>query len=230
MSLAGESRLSKAARGPLNREQIVDAAIQLVDAHGPSALSTRRLGRALGVAGMAIYWHVPNMNALIDAMLEKIWDGVYENPTVRPEDWVDHMRRVMQSIRQVGMEHPHVFGLLGSRPAPDRLQRMAAANNALLQRAGFSEELAQYAIHTLFGHVFWNVLGELRGYYGAPDDTAVAESRLVSRHSAPQASASRVRPNRLFGPGLDIILTGLQTLVANQRTSATELLSKGANA
>jgi TetR/AcrR family tetracycline transcriptional repressor len=204
--------VTKPARGSLARDQIVDAAIQLVDTHGPSALSTRRLGRALGVAGMAIYWHLPNMDALMDAMLEKIWDGVYENPTARPDEWVAHMRRVMESIRQVGLDHPQVFGLLAVRPAPDRLQRMAGVNIALLQRAGFSDELAQYAIHTLFGHVFWNVLGEVRGYYGTP---------------MRQARGSLVRRNRLFGPGLDIILTGLQTLVARQRKSATELLSRG---
>jgi AcrR family transcriptional regulator len=197
----------------LTREQIVDAAIRLVDAHGPSALSTRRLGRELGVGGMAIYWHLPNMDAVIDAMLEKIWDGVYENATAPPDDWFDHMRRVMESIRQVGMDHPQVFAFLAVRRAPQRQQRMAAANIALLRRAGFSDELAQYAIHTLFGHVFWNVMGEVRGYYGTPEE---------------QARGSRLRRKRLFGPGLEIILTGLQTLVTRQRRSATELLSKGA--
>jgi AcrR family transcriptional regulator len=188
-------------RGSLTRDQIVEAAIQLVDTEGPSALSTRRLGRALGVRGMAIYWHLPSMDALIDAMLEKIWDGVYENPNAPPDDWYDHMRKVMESIRQVGMEHPQVFALLATRPAPERQQRMAEANIALLRRAHFSDELAQYAIHTLFGHVFWNVMGEVRGYYGTP---------------APQGRGSRVRRNRLFGPGLDIILTGLRTLVARK--------------
>jgi AcrR family transcriptional regulator len=214
VSVATERR-GRAVRGPLTREQIVDAAIQLVDAHGPAALSTRRLGRALGVAGMAIYWHLASMDALIDAMLEKIWDGVYENPLAQPEDWLEHMRRVMQSIRQVGMEHPHVFGLLGTRPAPARLQRMAEANKALLRTAGFSDELAQYAIHTLFGHVFWNVMGEVRGYYGT---------------AAPPADGrrTRMRLDRLFGPGLDIILTGLQTLVAHPRPSATDLLEREA--
>lgn len=197
----------------LTRDQIVDAAIQLVDSHGPSALSTRRLGRALGVAGMAIYWHLPNMDALMDAMLEKIWDGVYENSAAGPDEWASHMRQVMDSIRQVGLDHPQVFGLLAVRRAPDRLQRMAAANIALLRRAGFSDELAQYAIHTLFGHVFWYVMGEVRGYYGTP--TA-------------QARGSRLRRGRLFGPGLDIILTGLQALVARQANPATDLLSKGA--
>jgi AcrR family transcriptional regulator len=201
------------ARGSLTREQIVEAAIQLVDAHGPGALSTRRLGRELGVAGMSIYWHLPNMDALMDAMLEKIWDGVYENPAVPPDEWFGHMRRVMESIRQVGLDHPQVFGLLAVRAAPPRLQRMAEVNKALLRRAGFSDELAQYAIHTLFGHVFWNVLGEVRGYYGTP---------------TPQARGSRMRRNRLFGPGLDIILTGLQTLVARQRKSAAESFSEGA--
>ena len=81
---------------------------------------------------------------------------------------------------------------------------MAGVNRALLRRAGFSEELAQYAIHTLFGHVSWNVMGEVRGYYGAP--------RPESRGHA--------RRTRLFGPGLDIILTGLHTLVDRQRGAA----------
>jgi AcrR family transcriptional regulator len=204
--------VGKSVRGQLTRDQIVDAAIQLVDTEGLSALSTRRLGRVLGVRGMAIYWHLPSMDALIDAMLEKIWDGVYENPTTRPDDWFDHMRMVMESIRQVGMEHPNVFALLGTRRAPERLQRMAEVNIALLQRAEFSEELAQYAIHTLFGHVFWNVMGEVRGYYGA---------------RAPQARGSRARRTRLFGPGLEIILTGLRTLVARQHGSAADMLAKG---
>jgi AcrR family transcriptional regulator len=199
-------------RGSLTREQIVEAAILLVDTHGPAALSTRRLGRALGVGGMAIYWHLPSMDALMDAMLEKIWDGVYENPAAQPNDWLDHMRRVMESIREVGLDHPQVFGLLAVRAAPERLQRMAAVNIALLGRAGFSDELAQYAIHTLFGHVFWYVLGEVRGYLGT---------------TTPQGRGTRVRRGRLFGPGLDIILTGLQTLVARQSTPPTKLQSKG---
>lgn len=203
-------QIGKPPRGSLTREQIVLAAIQLVDTHGPAALSTRRLGRELGVAGMAIYWHLPNMDALMDAMLEKIWDGVYENPAAPPEQWVSHMRRVMESIRQVGLDHPQVFGLLATRGAPERLQRMAEVNKALLRTAGFSDELAQYAIHTLFGHVFWNVMGEVRGYYGTP---------------TPQARHSRHRRNRLFGPGLDIILTGLQALVARHSRSATEEVS-----
>lgn len=211
MTLAVQSGRTSKARGSLTREQIVDAAIQLVDTYGPSALSTRRLGRELGVAGMAIYWHLPNMDALMDAMLEKIWDGVYENPAAEPDDWVGHMRHVMDSIRAVGLEHPQVFGLLAVRRAPERLQRMAGVNIALLRRAGFSDELAQYAIHALFGHVFWYVIGEVRGYLGT---------------TTPQGRGSRLRRGRLFGPGLDIILTGLQTLVAQQRSSPTKLPSK----
>ena len=211
MTLAVQSGRTSKARGSLTREQIVDAAIQLVDTYGPSALSTRRLGRELGVAGMAIYWHLPNMDALMDAMLEKIWDGVYENPAAEPDDWVGHMRHVMDSIRGVGLEHPQVFGLLAVRRAPERLQRMAGVNITLLRRAGFSDELAQYAIHTLFGHVFWYVIGEVRGYLGT---------------TTPQGRGSRLRRGRLFGPGLDIILTGLQTLVAQQRSSPTKLPSK----
>ena len=57
---------------PLTRERIVATALELVDREGPAALSMRRLGAELGVDPMAVYYHVPNKAALLDAIVEAV--------------------------------------------------------------------------------------------------------------------------------------------------------------
>ena len=57
---------------PLSREEIVDAALAIVDAEGLEALTMRRLGAALGVEAMTLYYHVPNKEALLDLTVERM--------------------------------------------------------------------------------------------------------------------------------------------------------------
>ena len=61
---------------PLSRESIVSAALSLVDREGLKALSMRRLGSELGVDPMAIYYHVPNKDALLDAIVEAVMSQI----------------------------------------------------------------------------------------------------------------------------------------------------------
>ena len=68
---------------PLTRERIVSAALQIVDREGLKALSMRRLGAQLGVDPMAVYYHVPNKEALLDAIVEAVMaeiDLAADNP------------------------------------------------------------------------------------------------------------------------------------------------------
>src|SRR5262245_15638613 len=59
-----------AARRPLSRELILEAALELVHAHGLARLSTRRLGAQLGCEAMSIYHHFPSKAHLLDAMVD----------------------------------------------------------------------------------------------------------------------------------------------------------------
>lgn len=59
-------------RQPLSRERVVATALALVDAEGLEALSMRRLGAALDMATMAVYYHLPNKAALLDAVVEAV--------------------------------------------------------------------------------------------------------------------------------------------------------------
>ncbi len=57
---------------PLTRERIVEAALAIVDEEGLDKLSMRRLGARLGVDPMAVYYHVPNKDALHDMLVEAV--------------------------------------------------------------------------------------------------------------------------------------------------------------
>jgi len=51
----------------LSRERIVEAAVALLDADGERGLTFRTLTERLATGPGAIYWHVPNKGALLDA-------------------------------------------------------------------------------------------------------------------------------------------------------------------
>jgi len=74
---------------PLKREQIVSTALALVDRDGLNGLSMRRLGAELGVDPMAVYYHIPNKQALLDAIVEAVMAGIdlsVDNPIAPPEE------------------------------------------------------------------------------------------------------------------------------------------------
>ena len=76
------------SRSPrLTPERIVNAGIALVDEEGLEALSMRKLARRLGVEAMSLYHHVRSKEALLDLMVDRIFDGVEMN--LDEERWQD---------------------------------------------------------------------------------------------------------------------------------------------
>lgn len=55
----------------LERDDVVDAALALVEAGGAEALTMRKLAAELGVAPTAIYWHVGNRDELVLAVVQR---------------------------------------------------------------------------------------------------------------------------------------------------------------
>lgn len=63
-------------RETLNRDQIVQAAIELLDAEGVDGLSMRRLGQRLNSAATAMYWHVGSKDKLVVLAGDRVWGEV----------------------------------------------------------------------------------------------------------------------------------------------------------
>ena len=73
----------------MQRELIVSTALAIVDRDGLKALSMRRLGDELGVDPMAVYYYLPNKQALLDAIVEAVMASIdlsVDDPAKPPEE------------------------------------------------------------------------------------------------------------------------------------------------
>src|SRR5690348_8461238 len=117
----------------LTREQVLAAALELIDEGGVDALTMRRLGQALARNPMAVYRHAADKDALLDGVVEHVAaelvaprrpdrngheDG-HEAGDVSGEgdhEWEAVLRRTAHTFRRVALAHPHVVPLLLTRP------------------------------------------------------------------------------------------------------------------
>ena len=155
----GRPKQTAAARAPLSRERIVETAIALADAGGLEALTMRRLGDELGTSAMALYYHVPNKEELVDAMVDVVF-GQIDVPTT-DVDWRTAMRRRAHSTRAALRRHRWAVGYMegratpgpGQPPAPRRGPRLPA-------RAGFSVAATVYAYSVQDAYIYGFALQE----------------------------------------------------------------------
>ena len=64
------------ARQPLTRERALREAQRLADEGGMETLTMRRLAEELGVEAMSLYHHVPNKDAILDGMVDQIFEEI----------------------------------------------------------------------------------------------------------------------------------------------------------
>jgi AcrR family transcriptional regulator len=139
-------------RNGLDQRRILGAAVQFIDENGLRALTMQRLGRYLGVEGMALYRHIPGREALLDGIVEVVVDELFGDPDVHLEGhagWVDYLQRLAHGLRRIALAHPEVFPLVATRPPaapwvrpPLRSLRWIESLLVVMTDAGFSDENA----------------------------------------------------------------------------------------
>ena len=82
---------------PHRRADVLAHAVTLLDTHGLSALTMRRLGAELGVQPSAIYHHFPSKQALLAAVADEILARGARPRTAT--DWPDRLREVCSELR-----------------------------------------------------------------------------------------------------------------------------------
>jgi AcrR family transcriptional regulator len=162
---------SRGQRVSLDRQRILQAAIEFIDQWGLHALSMRRLGAFLGVEAMALYRYVPSREDLLDGVVDTVLDALHRDPEVHlhaEHGWQDYLQRLAHGIRRIALAHPAVFPLVATRPPaapwirpPLRSLRWLESLLSVLQGAGFSDEAAviAYRAYTTFllGHLLLEV-------------------------------------------------------------------------
>ncbi|MER6509138.1 TetR/AcrR family transcriptional regulator C-terminal domain-containing protein [Nonomuraea sp. NPDC001636] len=104
----------------LTVERIVAAAVGILDAEGPDALTMRRLGADLGVAAMSLYRHVPNRDALVSLVVGRLFTEAMAGYTP-VADWPRALTGFAVAYRRFLLAHPRAVPLLATHPVDVRL-------------------------------------------------------------------------------------------------------------
>jgi len=193
-------------RKPLTRDAILDAAIELLDRDGMAGLSMRKLGAAVGVEAMSLYNHVPNKDALLDGIHERILLSL-DAPT-HTRTWQAFVRHQALALHRALQQHPNAIPLFATRPAStsasmDRLERYLE----VLSRAGFKPidtlSIVQLVAQPVVGHAMWT------------NGVAVV---LIGRDAPPHVkqlnrALEKWNPDRELEMGIDALVHGFERLV-----------------
>lgn len=204
----------------LTRRRVLEAAVALADAEGIESLTMRRLGAELGVEAMSLYNHVANKDALLDGMIDSVFEEI-DLPT-DGVGWRESMRLRAISARAAMARHRWAIGLMESRtsPGPATLHHHDTVLGTL-RAAGFPVAMAAHAFSALDAYIYGFALQEASlPLTSEPQTARVVESMMADfasgqyPHLTEMAMEHVLKPGYAFGAefefGLDLILDGLE--------------------
>jgi AcrR family transcriptional regulator len=152
-----------------SRDDVVEAALRILDDLGLPDLTMRRLAAALDVQPSALYWHFPNKQTLIAELADRIVaarrvpaaaDPAAADPSAADPaaDWRDAVRGEAAALRDALLAYRDGAEVVSSTLAlglgsPETVDRLARA----VARGGFDLETSRRAatalLHFVLGHV-----------------------------------------------------------------------------
>src|SRR5688572_27632495 len=146
-------------RGPrraLTEDEILDAALSLLDDGGPDAASVRGIAARVGVAPNAVYTYFPDKAAVVKALVDRLLGEVDHDVFAdRSRPWRERVEALALDLRVRLSAHPGVISLMVGGPmnGPHAL----ALNERLLELltdAGLDHTEAARASYLLIVYVF----------------------------------------------------------------------------
>lgn len=223
-------------RRTLTRDQIVRAAIELLDADGLDGLSMRRLGTYLGTAATAVYWHVGSKDELVVLAGDEVFSEL-ELPDPQVLGWREAALRMALELYAVRGRHPWLLPAMSSHVifGPGKA-RFDDHNYAIYETAGFAGVELDRAITTVVMFVIGTAVTEsaidawrTRLEQGDDPDAAMEAAateaaataaqfpRLRARLEAGDLGGQGAEPEEDFRFGLETILDGLATRASTGR-------------
>ncbi|GIG61958.1 putative transcriptional regulator, TetR family protein [Longispora fulva] len=202
----------------LNRSDVLNGAIALLDRDGLDGLTMRKLAGELKVQPGALYWHVRHKQALLDAIAERLLDGVADIDESAPG--VDRLAELAGRLRRALLSHRNgarvVAGTYVRQPNTlrfgDVAVRAAVAAGIPVEHAG----LVHFALQDyVLGHT---IEEQSRDELTAAGEWTERQSPIDPAEfpdiSAAVEAVGRTDPEDLFRYGLDLFLDGVRARAA----------------
>ncbi|MFC7376444.1 TetR/AcrR family transcriptional regulator [Brachybacterium sp. GCM10030267] len=211
--------------GPLTRDRIVTAAIEVADELGLEAMTMKRVALHLGAGVMSLYRHVADKDELITAMVEDVTaDTSYRERAAA--NWREAMHALARHDLDAFLRHPWMLTATATPAPPFGLSSLTTMEWALsaLDELGLPTLSAGRAILTINNYVHGSARVALGAAQHSPDDSDPAsddpgrnwQQRLagVDLDALPRLRAlitDELPPDERdwFADGLDVILDGI---------------------
>jgi AcrR family transcriptional regulator len=207
-------------RAPLTRDDIVAAAIGILDKEGLDGLSMRRVAVELGTAATsALYWRVATKNDLLELAVDEVLAEALV-PT-DDGDWRDQLAVLGLAAYEVFERHPWATQLLASHAGlGPNYQTYTARMVEILTAAGFKGVHLDSAVSAVFHYIIGAAVTDAAWHStihrsGLPDPTW-ADAAGHHLGIEPEALTAYLTPDNPAGPtarfttGLRVILVGLR--------------------
>ncbi|MFI9385418.1 TetR family transcriptional regulator [Kutzneria sp. NPDC052558] len=174
------------------RDEVLAAALDLLDEVGLDALTTRRLAEKLGVRPGALYRHFDSKRSLLGAMVARLTVDAEPDGEL-PEDWAGLLRYAAMGARATMLTRRDGARLVATylAPASETAQQFWDRMIGSLAAAGIPESDAIVAVDTVFAYV--------NGF-------AIEEQ---ARDGFPAEPERRALRDKTFQAGLDLIIAGI---------------------
>src|SRR3954465_13847871 len=166
---ASVRRRPRGPRRAFSEEEILDAALTLLDEGGPNAATLRGIAAKVDVSPNAVYTYFPDKAAVFKALVERLLGqgdhGVFAD---RGEPWRQRVESLALELRARLTAHPGAVGLVIGGPM-DGANALALNERLLelLRDAGLDPTQAAQASYLLIVYVFGSVALEVADVHQA---------------------------------------------------------------
>ena len=185
-------------RGPrraLTEDEILDAALGLLDDGGPDAASVRGIAAKVGVAPNAVYTYFPDKAAVVKALVERLLGEVDHDVFAdRARPWRDRVEALALELRARLSAHPGAVSLMVGGPMDGPHAR--GLNERLLHLladAGLDPTDAARASYLLIVYVFGSMALEVADVHQTGPLPPEAD-RVAARHHTSAAMPTGTFP------------------------------------
>ncbi|KNB51614.1 TetR/AcrR family transcriptional regulator C-terminal domain-containing protein [Streptomyces caatingaensis] len=202
----------------LDRDQVVDTALELLNEVGLEGLTLRRIGQELDVRAPALYWHFKNKQDLLDAMATEMLRRMSRAELLREvterRTWQDVLADSHRALRRTLLSYRDGAKVYSGTRFTDTsyADTMETYLKALVE-AGFTPRAAARAFYTVYCYTIGYVVEE-QSAAGYPEqgvkgiDLMEREQRLTGHPISAAAGPE------LFGESEAGFETGLRAVVA----------------
>ncbi|MGW2825473.1 TetR/AcrR family transcriptional regulator C-terminal domain-containing protein [Streptomyces sp. NPDC001443] len=209
--------MQRSQRAPrLDRKQVVDTALRLLNETGLDGLTLRAIAKELNVQAPALYWHFKNKQELLDEMATEMYRRMVERAGAADADWRERLLSANRGLRAALLSYrdgARVFS--GSRFTGTLHAVEMERTLKLFTEAGFTLTQAVRAATTAYMYTIGFVTEEqgvqpMEGERREGYDMTDRARRMADFPLSAQAGALIFEDyDRNFEEGLDVIVAGV---------------------